>query len=64
MNPLESVFSLFTAAFSAVFGWFFQILTASGAVGVYLAVFAIFCVVRFLIVPLIGSNDSQKAGED
>lgn len=63
MTSLDFVFSLFTAAFSAVFDWFFQILTACGATGIYIAVFAVFCVVRFLIVPIIGTN-SQKAGDD
>ena len=63
-TPVESTLGLFATAFDAVFGWFTQILFASGAVGVYLCVFAMVCVVRFLIVPIIGKAFTEEVGED
>lgn len=63
-TPVESTLGLFSTAFDAVFGWFVQILFASGAVGVYLCVFAMVCVVRFLVVPIIGKAFTEEVGED
>lgn len=64
MSPVEAIFGLFSMAFDAVFGWFVRMLTASGAVGVYLAVFTVYCVSRFLILPLIGNTDGSQVGDD
>lgn len=54
MTIVDYVFSLFGTAFSAVFGWFFQFLVSAQALGLYISVFCMYCVVRFLIAPLIG----------
>ena len=64
MNIVEYLFALFAQAFVAVFGWFFSMLDASSASGLYLSVFCIYCVVRFLIVPIVGNKDTKKAGDD
>lgn len=64
MTPMDYILGFFETAFGAVFGWFFQMLTASGAAGVYLAIFAMYCIVRFLIVPIIGNRETEEVGED
>lgn len=64
MTPVEAVFSFFATAFDFVFSLFLRLLSASGATGVYIAVFTIYCVSRFLVVPLLGNKDSSKVGDD
>lgn len=64
LTPVEFVFSVFATAFGAVFTWFFQFLSATGATGIYLLVFVMYTVVRFLIVPIVGSRDSDDVGDN
>lgn len=63
MSIPEYVFRLFAAAFSSVFGWFFRFLVGAEALGLYLAVFTMYCIVRFLIRPLIGEAMADNKAE-
>lgn len=63
MTVTEAYFSLFGTAFDAVFKWFVSMLNASGALQVFLLIFTIICVVRFLVVPLIGNAITDAFGE-
>lgn len=64
MTLLEAYFSLFAQAFGTVLGLFFDLLEAAGAIPVFIGVFTILCVVRFLVAPLVGESGSSKAGDD
>lgn len=64
MTIVDYVFSLFGIAFSAVFDWFFQLLIGAQALGLYISVFCIYCVVRFLIKPLIGEAIAEKRADE
>lgn len=54
MTITDYVFDLLGTAFGFAFGCFLRLLTSSGAASLYIAIFAMYCIVRFLIAPIIG----------
>lgn len=63
MTIVDYVFSLFGTAFSAVFGWFFQFLVGAHALELYISIFCMYCLVRFLIKPIIGEAIAEERAD-
>lgn len=57
------MFSQIIGFISTVLKWginlFIQILTQTGMMGAFLAVFAIICIARFILMPLLGNGMSK-----
>lgn len=50
------ILDFWVTVFVHVWSWFRQLMTAAGIVDLYLVMFAIFVVYRFLIVPIVGQS--------
>ena len=61
---MSDVLNIFNLALTAVASWFVQLLNASGMASLYISMFFIFLVGKFLLTPLFGSSGSDKVYED
>ena len=68
---VSSVLSMFSSVITFCFGIITGLLQGSGFMPVFLGVFAVFCIVRFIIIPLTGGlnlgggkGSSNKGGKE
>lgn len=57
---MADVLNIFNTALVSVADWFVQLLNASGMTSLYISMFFIFLVGKFLLTPLFGSSGSDK----
>lgn len=62
------MFSAIIGFISTVLKWglnlFIQLLTQTGMMGAFLAVFAIICIARFILMPLLGSGMTKGSTKE